>query len=265
MALAREVATTPRHQNIRDGKDFYRAKAARVAKAAKVIVARAEREPAAPKPVLDDAIPALDWPPVTRSSDVTLCVRGLAKGFGGRPLFAGLTFDLRRGERLAVLGVNGAGKTTLLRVLLGHTAPDAGAATWARGVHPGWFAQEAEQLDAAASALDNVLVTGADPGRARLVLACLRLRGDRVLRAVGTLSAGERAQVALARLVVGGADVLLLDEPTNHLDLDAREAMEATLAGYPGAIVLVSHDERLVEGLATHRLALLGGGDVAFG
>ncbi len=259
MALARDVAQAPAGPGLGD-KSFYRAKAAKVAKSAKVIMARAAREPEAPRPVLDDAIPAFDWGFVPRSGDLPLAVRGLAKAFGDRPLFENLTFDLARGERLAVLGPNGAGKTTLIRLLLGQLTPDAGAVVWGHGVRIGWFGQEAEQLDLTASALDNLLAVRPDPARARLLLACLRLRGERAFQRAGAMSAGERAKVALARLLLGGANVLLLDEPTNHLDLDAREAIEATLAGYPGAIVLVSHDRRFVGALASRRLGLDGPG-----
>ena len=223
-------------------------------------MARAAREPEAPKPVLDDAIPAFDWGWVPRSGDLALAARGLAKAYGERPLFQGLAFDLGRGERLAVLGPNGAGKSTLVRILLGQVAPDAGEVALGHGVRVGWFGQEAEQLDLTASALDNLLAARPDPARARLLLACLRLRGDRAFQQVGAMSAGERAKVALARLLLGGANVLLLDEPTNHLDLDTREAIEATLAGFPGAVVLVSHDERLVAALATRTLTLDGRG-----
>ncbi|MNY50631.1 putative ABC transporter ATP-binding protein [compost metagenome] len=139
---------------------------------------------------------------------------------------------------------------------MGRLVPDAGEVVWSHGAQPGWFGQEAEQLDLKASALDNLLAVRPDPARARLLLACLRLRGERAFQAVGSMSAGERAKVALARLLLSGANVLLLDEPTNHLDLDTREAIEATLATYPGTIVLVSHDLRFVEAIATRTLTL---------
>ena len=258
-ALAREMAKSPDQPGLGD-KAFYRRKASKVEKAAKVIQARAEREPEAPKPVIEDAIPTFDWGFVPRGPGLPLAARGLAKAYGERVLFTGLTFDVARGDRLAVLGPNGAGKTTLVKLLLGPLAPDAGEVVRAPGAKIGWFGQEAEQLDLAGSALDNLLAVAPDLARARLLLACLRLRGERVFQHVGSMSAGERAKVALARLLLAGCDVLLLDEPTNHLDLDAREAIEATLAGYPGAIVLVSHDQALVGAIATRTLTLGGAG-----
>jgi len=254
-ALAQDVAKAPKGPGLGD-KSFYKAKAAKVEKSAKILQARAEREPEAPKPVLDDAIPVLDWGFMRRSGELPLAVMGLAKAYGDRGLFEGLSFDLGRGERLAVLGNNGAGKTTLIRILLGLETPDVGEVVWGHGAQPGWFGQEAEQLDPALSALSNLLAVRPDQARARLLLACLRLRGDRAFQPVGTMSAGERAKVALARLLLSGANVLLLDEPTNHLDLDTREAIEATLATYPGAIVLVSHDQRFIEAIATRTLTL---------
>jgi ATPase subunit of ABC transporter with duplicated ATPase domains len=255
-ALARGVSKAPDNPGLGD-KAFYKAKAAKIEKTAKMLKARAEREPEAPKPVLDDAIPVFDWDFVRRSGELPLAVRGLAKAYGDRRLFEGLGFELGRGERLAVLGPNGAGKSTLVRMLMGHVAPDAGSVVWGHGAQPGWFGQEAEQLDLEASALDNLLAVRPDPARARLLLACLRLRGERAFQAVGRMSAGERAKVALAMLLLSGANVLLLDEPTNHLDLDTREAIEATLATYPGTIVLVSHDQRFVEAIATRTLTLV--------
>jgi ATPase subunit of ABC transporter with duplicated ATPase domains len=258
-ALADKIAKTPDSPGLGD-KTFYRHKGAKAAKTAKVIMAKAERGPEAPKPILDDTIPVFDWDFVKRSGDLPLAVRGLAKAYGDRRLFEDLNLDLARGERLAVLGPNGAGKTTLVRILLGHVSPDAGEVRWGHGAQAGWFGQEAEQLDLAASALDNLTDVRPDPARARLLLACLRIRGERAFQPVGTMSAGERAKVALARLLLSDANVLVLDEPTNHLDLDTREAIEATLATYPGTIVLVSHDQRFVEAIATRSLTL---GEVA--
>ncbi|MFP5502697.1 MAG: ABC-F family ATP-binding cassette domain-containing protein, partial [Candidatus Sericytochromatia bacterium] len=203
-ALARQISKSPDAPDLGD-KAFYRRKGAKLERTAKVIQAKVAREPEAAKPVLDDSIPVFDWDFVGRSGDMPLAVRGLAKAYGDRQLFTDLSFDLGRGDRLAVLGPNGAGKTTLVRILLGLTAPDAGEVAWGHGAKPGWFGQEAEQLDLESSALDNLLAVGPDPARARLLLACLRLRGERAFQPVGTMSAGERVKVALARLLLGGA------------------------------------------------------------
>jgi ATP-binding cassette subfamily F protein 3 len=256
LVLADKVETIPPGQRIRSGKPFYAAMAGRIARTARVIRERSLREPPVYKPRLDDPIPTLTFPNVKRASDVVFQLEGLGKAHGDRWLFEGLTLEVYRGERLAVTGPNGAGKTTLLRVLLGEEPPTAGRLGRGANVKVAYYAQEREELDAAASALDQCMALHPDETWVRTLLACLRLRGEAALRPVGTMSAGEQGKVALVRLLLSGANVLVLDEPTNHLDLDAREALEGTLAQFPGAIVFVSHDEAFVEALADRVLEL---------
>ena len=254
MRTALKVAQAP--AGVRHGKDFYQAKAARIQRTARILRERSTREPRAAKPFVETAIPRLDFADVRRSGDTVLRIEGLAKSFDGKSLFTGLSASLGRGERWAVTGPNGSGKTTLLRIVCGLDRPDAGSVEIGSGVRVGYFSQEGEHMDPETSPLAFCLAANADETWVRTILACLKVRADQVRQPIGSLSGGERAKVALAELLVGGANFLLLDEPTNHLDIEAREALEGTLAQYPGTILFVSHDRYFVEELAENVIDL---------
>jgi len=177
------------------------------------------------------------------------------------PLFAGLSFEVARGERLAVVGPNGAGKSTLLAVLAGRRPPDRGKVTVLEGVSTAYFSQDAaDELPAGRSAVDAVL-DGASvlPEEARALLGRLGLGGDAGDKPVEAFSGGERRRIMLARLMARSADLLFLDEPTNDLDIPSREALEEVLATYGGAMVVVSHDRYLLQRLAQRVLWLHDG------
>lgn len=244
---------------VRHGHDFYQAKAARLQRTARILRERPMREPRAVKPHVEAAIPVLDFAGVPRSGDTVLRIEELEKSFDGKPLFRGLSMTIGRGERWAVLGPNGSGKTTLLRIVRGLDRADAGRVELGCGARVGYFSQEGEHMDPAMSPLDVCLAVHPSETWVRTVLGCLKVRADQVRQPIGSLSGGERAKVALAALLVGGANLLLLDEPTNHLDIEAREALEGTLAQYPGTILFVSHDRCFVEKLAENRIDLARG------
>jgi ATP-binding cassette subfamily F protein 3 len=248
MQTARKVARTP--PGVRHSKDFYQAKAARVQRTARIIRERSLQEPRAVKPRVETAIPVLDFADVRRAGDPVLTLDRVTKSFEGKPLFEDLSVSVGRGTRWAITGPNGSGKTTLLRLILGLEQPDAGSATTGHGVRTGYFSQEGEHMDPALSPLALCLQANPNEEWVRTILACLKVAAAQVRQPVGSMSGGERAKVALAALLVGGANLLLLDEPTNHLDIEAREALEGTLAQYPGAIVFVSHDRYFVGELA---------------
>jgi ATPase subunit of ABC transporter with duplicated ATPase domains len=253
-ALARRVAKPP--QGVRAGKDFYAHKAAKVARTARILRERTLRLPAAEKPWREDPIPSLDFPNIARRSSVALRVEGLSKAFDGKLLFQNLSFYVQSGARWAILGPNGCGKTTLFRILLGHETADSGSVQFGGKTRLGYYAQEGENLDDSRSPLELCLEVHPDETWVRTVLGCLRLRGEEVRHAIQTMSAGESAKVALARLLVSGADFLLLDELTNHLDIETREAVEDALLRFPGTILFISHDRYFVEKLADEILDL---------
>ena len=239
--LAVKVATPP--PGARNGHDFYGRKAAKVARTSRLLRERVERGPAVQKPWEEQPIPTLEFANVRRSGDIALSVKGLSKAYAAKSLFKDVSFELPRGGRLAVVGPNGSGKTTLLRSILGLEPADAGTVRLGAHVSVGHYAQDAENLDRSATPSD---ICGSST-LARTLLGCLKVRPDRVDQPIADASAGECAKVALARLLVSGVNLLVLDEPTNHLDIEAQEALEATLAQYPGTLVLVSHDRSFLE------------------
>ncbi len=201
-------------------------------------------------------------PEPPRAPDPLLVLEGVAKRFGDREVFSGVDLVLRPGDRLAVLGPNGSGKTTLLRLLAGELRPDAGRRELSRGVVIGRFAQhQLETMDPEATVLEELArgAPGRKPEELRAALGALGLGAGHVERRVATLSGGERARLALARLFLHPANLLLLDEPTNHLDLPMREALEEALAAWPGTLVVVSHDRAFLARLARETLAVEGG------
>ena len=182
---------------------------------------------------------------MVRSGEVVLAGSGLSKSYGGKTLFLNLGFHLRRGERLAILGPNGCGKTTLLNIIQGKLPPDSGEVRFGSNVEMAGVAQDSGGLDLTLSPLH---ICGSQT-MARTLLACLKVRPDRLNRPAGELSGGERTKVALARILTSGANLLILDEPTNHLEIEAQEALEQALRLYPGAAIVVSHDRFFLDAL----------------
>ncbi|GAA3397573.1 ABC-F family ATP-binding cassette domain-containing protein [Streptomyces roseoviridis] len=184
----------------------------------------------------------------------------LTKAYGpGRPVLDGVDLAVDRGARLVVLGLNGAGKTTLLRLLAGREAPDSGRVVHGHGLRLGYFAQEHDTLDPQRTVRENLAAAAPDltDGEVRSVLGAFLFRGDDADKPAGVLSGGEKTRLALAGLVHSGANVLLLDEPTNNLDPASREEVLAAVGTYPGAIVMVTHDEGAIDALRPDRVLLL--------
>lgn len=200
-----------------------------------------------------------------RVSNDLLTVTGLAKGFNGTPLFEGLSFDLQRGDRVAVLGSNGSGKSTLLDVLTGETEADAGTVRWAKGVRFVSYNRVHAELDLddtvghAVNAYPDSLAFTATKKSGNRFLSMLQFSEADLQQKIGTLSGGQRARVAIAQCLLSGAAVIVLDEPTNHLDITSTQVMERALTHFPGAVIVVSHDRFFVDKLADRLLVFDGG------
>jgi ATPase subunit of ABC transporter with duplicated ATPase domains len=209
-----------------------------------------------------DRVARLRFPTPAPCGRVPLTASGLSKSYGSVEVFTDVDLAVDRGSRVVVLGLNGAGKTTLLRLLVGLEERDTGEVRGGHGLRLGYYAQEHETLDTERTVLENM--RSAAPGLAeseqRRILGSFLFAGDDVSKPAGVLSGGEKTRLALALLVVSGANVLLLDEPTNNLDPASRAEILSALRTYQGAIVLVTHDEGAVEALQPQRVMLLPDG-----
>jgi ATP-binding cassette subfamily F protein 3 len=192
--------------------------------------------------------------------DVLARVESLDKAYGEKVLFTGLQFELRRGNRIAVLGANGSGKSTLLRVLLGEEEPDSGEVAWASGASVVSYNRMLDELDDddtvthAVNAMPNSLALTATRKSVGRFLSMFQFSEAELKQRIGGLSGGQRARVAMAQCLLSGASVLVLDEPTNHLDLSSTQVMERALVHFPGAVIVVSHDRFFTDKIANRYL-----------
>lgn len=194
------------------------------------------------------------FPPTDRCSNDVLVAEGIHKAFGARKVLDGVDVRVARGERIAIIGPNGAGKTTLLKMLASELAVDSGTVTLGHHVKVGYFAQHhADTLHTDSTPFQEVAQMDPNAGvtRVRTVLGAFLFRGDDVDKKIRVLSGGERARVALARLLIKPGNFLMMDEPTNHLDLGSSESLAESLASYDGTVLFVSHNRSFVKRLAT--------------
>jgi ATP-binding cassette subfamily F protein 3 len=203
---------------------------------------------------------------IERTGNHVLTVNELSIGYQDKLLAKDISFILRRGECLGIIGPNGSGKTTFLRTILNKLAPLGGEVRWGTKVQIGYYAQQLDDLDdrnEIIMELRRVAPPSATAGELRSFLAKFLFHGDDVYKHVRDLSGGEKGRLALAKLIYSRVNVLVLDEPTNHLDIPSREALEEALSAYEGTIVTISHDRYFLDRVATQILALdgLGGAE----
>jgi ATP-binding cassette subfamily F protein 3 len=196
---------------------------------------------------------------IERTGNHVLMVEDAAVGYGDNVLARGISFILRRGECLGIIGPNGSGKTTFLKTILKKLPPLAGEVRWGTKVQIGYYSQQLEDLDdrnEIIMELRRVAPPSATAGELRGFLAKFLFTGDDVYKHVRDLSGGEKGRLALAKLIYSRVNVLALDEPTNHLDIPSREALEEALDAFEGTIVTISHDRYFLDRVATQILAL---------
>lgn len=199
-----------------------------------------------------------------------IMAENLEKSFGRgserRELFHGVNLDIKRGERICILGPNGVGKTTLLRVLLGELTPDAGYLKIGHNVAFGYYDQGQLLLSDANTVLEELkesyrLYTDTEM---RSILGRFLFKGEEVFLPVGSLSGGEKARLSLLKLMLSGANTLILDEPTNHLDIESKEVFEEALMEFPGTVIVVSHDRYFLQRIPTRILELTQDGVIEY-
>ncbi|HJC04573.1 MAG TPA: ABC-F family ATP-binding cassette domain-containing protein [Candidatus Enterocloster excrementipullorum] len=208
---------------------------------------------------IDDAMDIRLEPDVISGNDV-LTVRGLAKSFGSQHLFSHVDIDIKRGERVAIIGNNGTGKTTLLKIINGLLPADEGQIRLGTKVHIGYYDQEHQVLHMEKTLFEEIqderpAMTNT---QVRSTLAAFLFTGDDVFKQIKDLSGGERGRLSLAKLMLSQANFLLLDEPTNHLDITSKEILEDALCRYTGTVLYVSHDRYFINRTATRILDLTG-------
>lgn len=210
-----------------------------------------------------DAVAKLRFPTPKPCGRVPLLASELSRSYGSLEVFTDVSLAIDRGSKVVILGLNGAGKTTMLRILAGIDLPDTGSRELGHGAVVGYYAQEHETLDPTATVWETMASAGShlNDTAQRTVLGSFLFQGDSVHKLTGVLSGGEKTRLALACLVVSGANVLLLDEPTNNLDPASRAEVLNALSLYEGAVVLVTHDPGAVFALNPDRVLILPDGD----
>ena len=258
----RELEIEKRKEEIEDHKEFinrFKAKATK-ARQANSRAKQMARIVIDELPESSRRYPLFRFPQARPSGREVLSVKGVWKSYGQQIVLADVTFDVRRGERVAIIGPNGIGKSTLLKVLMGAVAPDSGTTSWGYEVRPGYFAQDHKDIltkaDDTLKAWLWAQVPAEGVGFVHAKLAEVLFSNEEVDKKISNLSGGEAARLVFATLGVAQPNVLVLDEPTNHLDLEGIDALARGLEAFEGTILFVSHDRWFVSRLATRVIDL---------
>lgn len=251
-----------RRQDLQDFVDRFRAKAtkARQAQSKARLVEKLEDEmDALDLTPSSRTYPNLCFEPLRATGAVVLKVNDLAKAYGAKKVLEHVSFELEKGERLAIIGPNGIGKSTLLEILTHHVQADKGAFEWGFAVRPAYFPQDyAREAAGSLTLLDWLSQFDRDLPQEKLreILARVLFSGDAVKQSIHTLSGGETARLMLAKMMLQKPNVLIFDEPTNHLDMEAIDELTKALQDFKGTILLVSHNRYFVSHIATRILEI---------
>jgi len=205
---------------------------------------------------------AFRFPEAPRAGKTMCTIKDASVRYGDLTVYEGLNWQVNRGDRIALVGPNGEGKSTLLKLLVGSLQPTDGSVSLGHQVFKGYFAQhQVEALDLGASVLGELQSHATDEShsRCRTILGAFLFSGDDVEKKVAVLSGGERARVALAKLLLRPVNFLLLDEPTNHLDMESRDVLVKAIQSFEGTLIFVSHDRSFINALATRVVHVEGG------
>ncbi len=234
--------------------DRFRAKASKARQAqSKLRLIEKKTDELEPLPASSRRWPTFRFQEKRHSGRSVLELRGIRKSFGDNEVLHGLSLDVRRGDRLAIIGPNGIGKSTVLKVAVGELAPDEGKVEWGHAAHVGYFAQDhKERFEEASGTVESYVMTldGLNRSTVRGALGAVLFSGDEAEKPLSALSGGEAARLEFCRLALERPNVLVLDEPTNHLDLESIDALVEGLARYDGTLIFVSHDRWFVGRLA---------------
>ena len=196
--------------------------------------------------------------PRIQSGNDVLSVDSLSMAFDSNKLFSNVTFEIKRGEKVAIIGPNGIGKSTLFKIILGELAPKSGKTTLGVNVYPGYYDQEHHELDDRNTIFDEIhnAYPNMTNGEIRSVLAAFVFTNDDVFKTIGTLSGGEKGRVSLAKIMLSKSNFLILDEPTNHLDMYSKEILENAINSYEGTVLYISHDRYFIDKTAERVIEL---------
>ena len=213
------------------------------------------------KPVEEKIDMGLDFHLNKESGNDVLSVKNISKSYGERTLFSDVSFEIKKGEHVALIGANGTGKTNILKIINGIISPDCGEIALGSNVEIGYFDQQSAVLSDEKTVFEEISDTypKMTETEIRNTMAAFLFRGDEVFARISTLSGGERGRVVLAKLMLSGANFLILDEPTNHLDMISKEILENALNAFPGTLFYVSHDRYFINRTAERILCLEGG------
>ena len=238
-------------------KSFNREKSIKRAESREKMLDKIER---IEKPVDDNTDIRIVLEPNVVSGNDVLTISHLAKAFGEHRLFSDLSFEIKRGERVALIGNNGTGKTTILKIINELIPADGGTVTLGSNVHIGYYDQEHQLLHMEKTIFEEIAddYPQLNNTKIRNVLAAFLFTNDDVFKRIGDLSGGERGRVSLAKLMLSDANFLILDEPTNHLDITSKEILEQALNQYTGTVFFVSHDRYFINQTATRIIELTG-------
>lgn len=210
------------------------------------------------KPITEQETMHFKLEPAKESGNDVLSVEGLSKAFGGNRLFDNVSFEIKKGEKVALIGNNGTGKTTILKIINHIIDADAGKVKFGANVEIGYYDQEHNVLHMDKTAFDEIGDAYPDMTNTQIrnMLACFLFTGDDVFKKISDLSGGERGRVSLAKLMLSNANFLILDEPTNHLDIMSKEILESALNRYTGTVLYVSHDRYFINKTASRIMEL---------